>query len=296
LVAYTTYYLEVKDWNQTMTGSYTITATRAVPTVSLDKRSWSPYNPASSDVVTVFTNQSSWSAWSNQSWLTMSRSTGGNQTQVTVYAAENTGINVRTGVITFTAGDATVTYTVTQAGAPQGTVNLDQRDWRPNKDASNVLIRVFTNQPQWTAWSDQTWLTMSWSTGGDQDLVFIYAAANPSTSPRTGHVTFTAGGASVQLTVTQAASTAPPSTISLSQTSWRPPVGGGWFSLYVYTNQPEWVVTTTLPGMTVSPPRGGNGAYVSIYIPPNRLGIDVPANVIFSAGTATAILQVTQSK
>ncbi|MDR0717578.1 MAG: BACON domain-containing protein [Azoarcus sp.] len=71
---------------------------------------------ASSGVLTVTTNQSQWTAKSNQSWLTVSPASGKSGAQATLKVTANTALASRTGTVTFSASDKTSTVTVVQAG------------------------------------------------------------------------------------------------------------------------------------------------------------------------------------
>jgi hypothetical protein len=83
----------------------------------------------------------------------------------------------------------------------------------------NVAV---TYNGNWTAITNQPWLTVVPASGTGSGTVAVTAAANPTAYPRTAVVTIGAGGASRTVTVTQAASPATlavsPSTLALPHT------------------------------------------------------------------------------
>ncbi|MDR0716470.1 MAG: BACON domain-containing protein [Azoarcus sp.] len=161
---------------------------------------------ASSGVLTVTTNQSQWTAKSNQSWLTVSPASGKSGAQATLKVTANTALASRTGTVTFSAGGKTATVTVTQAAASSSaaTLSLSGNLWKPTAVASLGVLTVTTNQSQWTAKSDQSWLTVSPASGKNGDQALLRVTANTSTTSRSGTVTFSAGGKTSTVTVVQA--------------------------------------------------------------------------------------------
>jgi hypothetical protein len=72
----------------------------------------------------------------------------------------------------------------------------------------------------WSAASDQPWLTInSGSSGVGNGTVAYLVAANPSSTSRTGHITFSGTGGTVQLTVTQSGVGTPTTTSSIPATT-----------------------------------------------------------------------------
>jgi len=162
----------------------------------------------------VTTNQMSWSASTHEPWLSIPSTTGAAGSYLLVIVEPNAG-PARSGVVTVSAGTASATLTVTQAGAPVATVSLSQTVWAPSSTAGSTGVVVTTNQPVWTAISNQPWLTLSPASGANGATMLVSAPANTGAA-RGGIVTVFAGSASATLTVTQAAAVVQP-----------PPVGCG---------------------------------------------------------------------
>jgi len=156
------------------------------------------------------TSNTTWTASSDQTWLTVSPSiaTTGDAT-LTFTATANPTIATRTATVTVSATGATSqTITITQAAgdamllASTTTLNIA-------KDEGSTATANITSNTTWTASSDQTWLTVSPSiaTTGDATLTFT-ATANPTIATRTATVTVSATGATSQtITIIQAKST-----------------------------------------------------------------------------------------
>ena len=188
--------------------------------------------PASSSVtaaahsatpVTVTTDQPSWQASSDSTWLTINPTNGPTGAKPTITMPANTG-PTRTGTITFTAGSATATFTVTQAGGTiTPTLSLSQTTWAPAAAADTTSVTVTTNQASWQASSNQTWLTVNPATGSSGNQLTLNVPANSTGTTRTATVLVTAGTATATLTVTQ-----PGSTISPTGCGATPATACGW--------------------------------------------------------------------
>ncbi|MDR2261812.1 MAG: glycoside hydrolase family 99-like domain-containing protein [Azoarcus sp.] len=185
----------------TLDDDKTVGATFAVaPTLELSSASWHhPVSRAGSWGVTVTTNQSQWTAVSSAKWLTVTRTPSG---QALLQMTENTSPAKRTGTVTFSAGDKTVAFPVSQAGV--ATLELSGNLWMPTAVVSSGVLTVTTNQSQWTATSNQSWLTVSPASGKNGAQATLKVTANTATASRTGTVTCSAGGKTATVTVTQA--------------------------------------------------------------------------------------------
>ncbi|MDR2377859.1 MAG: hypothetical protein LBD70_00325 [Bifidobacteriaceae bacterium] len=120
LTAGTTYYLAIRNSSQstTNTGPYTITAVVPQPSsVAVTVSNWAPAQTGGTVSLTVTTNQSSWSASSSASWLTISSRSGSTGKAITLTAARNATTTARSAVATFTAGGAVAEVLVYQPGA-----------------------------------------------------------------------------------------------------------------------------------------------------------------------------------
>lgn len=263
-------------------------------TLSTSVSAWSAWGAAASTTVQVATNQPSWSASSNQSWLTVAPTSGSSGGSATVSVAANTSSSSRSGTVTFTAGGASSTVVVTQAaGATTApSVSLSVAQWAPRGEASQIPVAVTTNQTSWSASSNQSWLTISPSSGGDGATMTVSTSANTSSSSRSGVVTVTAGSASATLSVTQAAGAQ--TAVSVSIPSWSVWAGAVSTGVVVTTSQGSWSASSNQSWLTVSPSSGANGASATVSVTANASVVARSGIVTFSAGGASATMTVNQ--
>src|ERR1051326_5488688 len=73
---------------------------------------------------------------------------------------------------------------------------------------STVTLTRSQGSCTWTASSDSSWITLSSTSGSDSAALTVAVAANAATDARTGKVTVSWTGGTVQLTITQAGTTA----------------------------------------------------------------------------------------
>jgi hypothetical protein len=149
-----------------------------------------------------------WTAGSNQSWLTLSSSTGSGNATLNLTAASNPTIGTRTAIITLTGTGITAqTVTVIQdAGAAILTTSVNNLTIAAALNSTKT-ISVYSNV-NWTATSDQTWLKVSPASATNSTstltTVAFTAQENPTTNTRTANVTISGAGAISQIvTITQ---------------------------------------------------------------------------------------------
>ncbi len=119
-------------------------------------------------------------------WLTLSSTTGTGNGSVTVIAGENTTPTVRTGDLTV----AGVTLPLTQlslAGCTF-TVTPSTLNFGSAGGSGSLKIKAVTDACQWTATSNQSWSTVSPTSGTGNGTVTVTATANNSPTPQTGTV------------------------------------------------------------------------------------------------------------
>ena len=154
------------------------------------------------------TANKAWTAASNQTWCTLSKTTGqaGSET-ITINVAANPNETERTATITVKAGTASATATVKQAKKEveeTDKVELDKTSFEVGADNGSVTLKITANK-DWTAESSASWCKVSATSGkaGTTELTVTYEA-NPNESERTATITVKAGTASATATVKQA--------------------------------------------------------------------------------------------
>jgi hypothetical protein len=154
----------------------------------------------SSDEITISSNVN-WTASSNQTWLTVSSSSGSNNGSITATATENTTNAARTATVTITGtGVSSETVTITQSPQEILSVSPSTIDLAATNSSETITV---TSNLSWAVSSNQTWLTVSPSTGNDNGTVTVEAETNPNATERSATVTIGGSGINRTVTVTQ---------------------------------------------------------------------------------------------
>ena len=178
------------------------------PTLNLSSNSTSIQAFANSKKTIDVTANVSWTAVSNQSWLSIAPAAGFGNATVTFTALENPSITSRVALVTFSSnGLSNQTVTITQDAGGVPYLNVNQSDLSFNATANSPQKIDITSNVAWTASSSQPWLTLSSTTGTGVGSITANAADHTITTSRTATVTITAAGLSPKIVnVTQAGS------------------------------------------------------------------------------------------
>lgn len=159
---------------------------------------------AGSSNVTITANQS-WTASTNQTWLTTSPSSGSSNGVVAVSVTANTGSGSRSGVVTFHGANGLApTVSVTQLGTASS-LSATPTSLSFTSSASSSTETVSANVA-WSVSSSQSWLTVSPSSGSNSGSFTATVTANTG-SARTATITLTGSGVTQSIAVSQAAPT-----------------------------------------------------------------------------------------
>ncbi|CAN2047612.1 exported hypothetical protein [Candidatus Magnetomoraceae bacterium gMMP-1] len=138
-------------------------------------------------------------------------------------------------------------------------INLSSTSYNFGYDGGNKSINV-TSNVSWSVSDNQTWLSVSPSSGSNNGNFSISCQANNLTSQRSGTVTVSGGGISKQIQITQ---TAAPSQLNVDPTSYNFGYDGGNKSINVTSNV-SWSVSDNQTWLSVSPSNGSNNGNFSI--------------------------------
>jgi hypothetical protein len=158
------------------------------PLLNPPSASFSAAGGRSSVTVTLPNPNTSWTATSNASWITITSgasSNGGNKT-VNYLVAANSGAQ-RSGYITI----AGLAFVVTQAGT-SCSYGISLGNMTAASGGFNGTAKVSTSAPscQWSAASNVTWIDVtSGSPGTGPGTVHFFVANNPNSSARVGDLT-----------------------------------------------------------------------------------------------------------
>ncbi|MDD4727547.1 MAG: BACON domain-containing carbohydrate-binding protein [Dysgonamonadaceae bacterium] len=236
--------------------------------------------------ITVTTNQSEWSATSDEDWCNIADKT---EKEFTIVVDANNTTSERNATVTVSAGKATpVKITVTQQGAALAlsvspTEVLDVAD-----TGSTTKITVSTNQSSWNATSDADWCSVTDKT---ENSFVVFVAPNQSLSPRNGVITVSAGEAApVKIAVTQKGET-PVLTVPSTKTIELPPFRNH-YAITVTTNLSEYSATSDATWCTITD-KAGRMFYISAE--PNTSVSPRNATVTLSAEQVAPVkISVTQ--
>lgn len=228
------------------------------PSFQVNPSAWSP--PAAGGALAVQVTSSapsaSWTASSDQAWLTLDRAFGTGDATVTLTAAANPTTATRTA----TAILAGMAVAVAQA-AGTATFQVDPLTWAAPAVGGQYGILVTSSLPgaTWSASSNQPWLTLNKTTGTGTDIVAMTASANPTTSPRSATATI----AGYAVAVTQAAAVA---TFQVTPTAWAAPASGGSQLVTVTSSVAgaAWTASSSQSWLTVSATSGAGSATVTL--------------------------------
>ncbi|HPS13879.1 MAG TPA: BACON domain-containing carbohydrate-binding protein, partial [Prolixibacteraceae bacterium] len=159
----------------------------------------------STSSVAVASN-TTWMVSSDQSWLSVSPAEGANNGKITLTATENSTYSSRTAIVTVVGeGARSQTIIVTQEAA---ILTVSFRTVSLKKDANSYAVVNVTSNTTWNIGSDQTWLTITPTSGADNGMITLTATANTTSESRTATVTVSGVNVISQtITVTQAAGT-----------------------------------------------------------------------------------------
>ncbi|WP_353480587.1 BACON domain-containing carbohydrate-binding protein [Haliscomenobacter sp.] len=256
--------------------------TGADSTLTVSTTSQTSSSSAGSFTITVTANVD-WSVSSDAGWLTVSPTSGNNNGTVTATFTANTGA-VRTGTITFTAGTLIQTVTVTQAILVEISVSPTTKSISP--PAGSFAISLSSNSA-WTVSSNAAWLTASPTSSASNASVTANFTANTGAA-RTGILTFSAGGVTRTVTVTQATSA-----LTVSPTTQAASAAAGNFAITLTSNV-NWTVSSNAVWLTASPTSGSNDGSITASYTANT-GAARSGTLTFSGGGLTRTVTVTQA-
>ncbi len=160
-------------------------------------------NASGSTTFTVESN-TNWTVNDDAEWLTVSPINENNSDTLTATYTGNTTISQRVGTITVTSGGIMRTVTVTQsAGSAILTVTPSNQSVTNASGSTAFIVESNTN---WTVSDDAAWLTVSPTSGNNNDTLTTTYTEDTTTSQRVGKITVTGAGITRTVTVTQSGS------------------------------------------------------------------------------------------
>jgi hypothetical protein len=246
---------------------------------------------ANSSAIIDITSNSTWTATSDQNWLTVPSGATGNGTLTCTSTLANPTITTRSAIVTLKAtGVSDKIVTVTQE-AGDATLSVSAITANVTKTANSSAIIDITSNTTWTATSDQTWLTATSGATGNGTLTCT-AAANPTINIRTAIVTLKATGASDKIvTVTQEAGDA---TLLVSSTTANVTKTANSSAIIDITSNSTWTATSDQTWLTATSGATGNGTLTCTATANPTIIIRTAIVTLKATGASDKIVTVTQ--
>jgi len=232
--------------------------------------------------VSVYSN-TSWTATSSASWLTISPASGSNNGTFTAIAAANTSSSQRTATITVSGtGVSAQTISVTQAGATENSyLTVSPSSLSYTATGENKTVSVYSNT-SWNVVSSASWLTVSPASGSNNGTFTAIAAANTTSSQRTATITVSGNGATQTISVTQEGASSTPTytiTASSNNNAYGTVSGGGTYQegetvTLTATANNGYVFTSWNNGSTANPlifTATANATYIATFVNENSV-------------------------
>lgn len=212
-------------------------------------------------------------------WVTVEPSEGeAGETKVTITVKRNNGDNPRDTKVTFKGETATAEVTVNQFG--KDNISIDKKTYAVAPAGGTDAVKVTTNN-NWTATVEEgaDWVTVAPAAGeAGEATATVTVAKNEAAAARTAKVTFAAGEAKMEYTVSQEGVT-----VTLAQTSYAVEAAGGNTKVKVTANV-DWTAAASADWVTVAPATGKSGeTEVTVTVNENTVEEARNATVTFTA-------------
>jgi hypothetical protein len=191
-----TYYARAYAINSQGT-TYGTQVTFTTSFLTISPNSFNVAKESGSKEFTVASN-TDWQVNSNQTWCTLSATGGKGNGSITAIFTENKEVPQRTATITFTgAGIASQTATITQAGTEPPVLTITPDNQNVTNPAGTTTFNI-TSNVSWTATSDQTWCTITNTSGDGNGTLTVNYEANTTNSQRIANLAITGLGLSTK--------------------------------------------------------------------------------------------------
>jgi hypothetical protein len=264
----------------------TVTQDGIPPVLNVSTNTMNIAASANSTKTFDITSNTNWTVSSNQSWLTVSKGTGSGNTSITLTASANPATSTRTATVTVSGtGLTTQTITVTQeGGAP--VLNVSANTLSIAAQANSNKTFDITSNTNWTAASNQSWLTVNNASGSGNATITLTASANPTTATRTATITVSGTGISSKtISVTQDGAT-PVLTVSTNNLTIAAQANST--KTFDVTSNTNWIVSSNQSWLTVNTASGSGNATITLTASANPTIATRTATVAISGTGATS--------
>jgi len=256
----------------------TVTQEAGYPTLSVSNLK-TKFSAKVDSISISVTSNTKWSVNSNDNWITISAPIDSSNATVKLYSLANTTTEPRTAAISFTSdGLNPVTIVVEQVADTVLNVSEIAATIASKTDTTKAID--VTSNTNWTATSNESWLTVTPKSSSFDSQIIIAASENKTTITRTGTIIVSAIGAgSRTITITQEAGEP---TLSVSNLKSIFSTKIDTISVSVTSNT-KWTVSTIDNWVTISAAIDSSNAIVKLYSVANSTIVPRTATIIFSA-------------
>ncbi|MDA3930034.1 MAG: BACON domain-containing protein [Prolixibacteraceae bacterium] len=222
----------------------------------------------------VITSNTSWTAKSSESWLSIDPESGINDGVIVVSAEQNKDTVSRTSTVTVSATELeSQTITITQGGALA--VSAKILYLKAEDNSSNTFY--ITSDTSWTVTSTESWLTVSPSSGTNNAEVTITAEQNADTEARRTMLTVRENGSEpIEVEVAQAGTVYK---LSVSTTSISIGSDANSTGIFTITSNAPWSLTSSESWLSVSPSSGDSDTEITVVAEATTVGSQRTASV-----------------
>ena len=229
-----------------------------------------------------------WKAVSNQEWCTVSPEMGTGRDSIYIHVQENTVATERQAVISVTAGNKTKEIKVSQSGR-DASLSVSSNYFSVSPERNTYELQINTNQ-SWTLSSNQSWCTVSSSSGNGDNTVSFTVTENTTEEERTAVLTVQAGELSQKITVVQQSKSA---MLSVSTNSFSVNADANTYSFTITSNM-DWTVSSDQSWCSLFVAKGTGNQEVSFQVSENTSDQARNATITVKAGSVTQEVVVTQ--
>ena len=281
--------IDVNKGDKTSTPSPTPTPT---PAQELKVSEPGQFGAKGGEQTVTVTASAAWkiSKGTGSDWLTIKPESGSAGTaQVTLTAAENSAKDSRKATITIQSGELTKSIDVSQSAA-NPVISLDTSSLEFASGSGSKAFKITTNTT-WTVASDQTWCSVSPTSGSNDGSVTVKVGENSTTAERTATITVKSDAGDQTVKVTQSG-VSPTLTLTIDNMEFAAGSGSKIFSIKSNT---AWAVSGNENWCSVSPTSGSGDGSVTVSVDENTSTSSRTATITVESATIKRTLAVTQN-
>lgn len=235
------------------------------------------------------TGNITWTTSDDGSWLSLSVSSGSNNSVFTATATNNASITARNAIISVLGGVFVRTISVSQAGATPLLV-ANPSNFNYASVASSNTITVSSNF-NWNIQDDATWLSLGVANGTGNGFVSALATENLSVASRSATITISGGAITRIITISQAG--ANPVLSSNSNTINYISVGGT--ENIAITSNISWTISNNAAWLSVNSISGSGNANITATAASNTSILARNTTISIAGGALLQIINITQA-